>query len=544
MDAGRAAKLSAKAAIHKTEAKKPRKSLTKSERVQENNPTMAETEAEALRRAQAELDQEREEFDQRKKDLTRKENELRLAHGNLTEEVQRAVQEQAENRHRAISADELRDSLKFMAETLTSKKPDPPIFKGEKGEDPTTHTLLMKDWKEHCEYTKTILATKFPLSLRGKARLWYDDLPKDLSYNELEERFILKYNSTCHVKRDLAMTWESLKFDHTKQEIMDFIRQVKEIARLLGKNDTDIVRRLKDSMPTQVYFSILQMKNLPEIVECLEEIFESSRHMSQLGSSATTPTTQAITTKPPLFAIEEREQKQVSFALDQSKQMSQLIEQVTNLCAVIDQKSEKPYKPYPPRDNSRYRNPRSDSKSYSIDRPRRSDSRDRSRRSDSRDRYSRSDSWDRFSGSDSRDRNNRDRQPRDESRDRYRDRDRYQNRDQSGDRRENRQYQNSERSFSRDKPQSYGNNSRYSPRQPIEMRNVRCFSCSEFGHYARNCEKNQTFQPINNYYDENNSRGDFCSDYNHTPPDQNDNPDNMISDDESENERDYEDLNY
>ena len=128
-----------------------------------------------------------------------------------------------------------------------------PSFTGKKGEKPEDHTLHFEDYVQHYDIAPARQSQAFMKMLTGKARAWADmtkegaDLPvyqaTDPAVRADVEKSLKHLFLTCFAVQGrtpeaLYTEWQNLTYDPTKDDIEDFVRDIKKLAEQLGYSDT------------------------------------------------------------------------------------------------------------------------------------------------------------------------------------------------------------------------------------------------------------------------------------------------------------------
>ena len=128
-----------------------------------------------------------------------------------------------------------------------------PSFAGKKGEKPEDHTLRFKDYVQHYDIAPARQSQAFVKTLTGKARAWADttkegaDLPVYQAVDpaaradvekSLKHLFLTRFAVQGRTPEALYAEWQNLSYDPTKDDIEDFVRDVKKLPEQLGYGDT------------------------------------------------------------------------------------------------------------------------------------------------------------------------------------------------------------------------------------------------------------------------------------------------------------------
>ena len=117
-----------------------------------------------------------------------------------------------------------------------------PSFAGKKGEKPEDHTLRFEDYVQHYDIAPDRQSQAFVKMLTGKARAWADttkegaDLPVYQAVDpaaradvekSLKHLFLTRFAVQGRTPEALYAEWQNLSYDPAKDDIEDFVRDVK-----------------------------------------------------------------------------------------------------------------------------------------------------------------------------------------------------------------------------------------------------------------------------------------------------------------------------
>ena len=187
-----------------------------------------------------------------------------------------------------------------------------PMFHGKKGENPEDHCMKAEDYfkvykierdedKRRC-FTDTLFLT---------TRRWAEQLPDTVrNYefdpdNEDSKKISIKYQflqrSAVKGQTNEAMytAWMQLSFDESKDDIEEFINEVKSLAKRLGDNEQVQVMAIKNHLPLELYHNCLTINNLKDLTDFLVKVYDNPKMKEKLGirdqaTSATGGTTHAF----------------------------------------------------------------------------------------------------------------------------------------------------------------------------------------------------------------------------------------------------------
>ena len=399
------------------------------------------------------------------------------------------IMEESEDRSGDVNMRAMMSMMKTLERMNSTRKVEPPCFKGNTGEKPEPHLLKCEDYFHESGTTREKdKITSFKTTLEGKAREWYEDIEVPASWTELKTMFRSHYSIQGRSIQELHERWRSFRFDPSTMDIDAYITDVKQTGSQLNYNDAAILSTLKASVPREVFYILFEKDDLKQVIKVLKNYYRKkvsddppSTQPSPFSNLAVSSASQKSVSFEPMSDIENKLSRQG----DQLKTILNRLDDRDNFRSRDRRPSQRrpPFKPYI-------------SRGYSRDRYR-SQSRD-GYRSQSNDRY-RSQSRDGF---------------RPQSRDRYRNNDhgyRYDNRPQNSD---DRGY------YKNNGPRTYrgrgqGDNYRHRSQTPTRNRSrgrydkspvnrkpkmasktidkdkaLRCHKCNEIGHWASECQNN------------------------------------------------------
>ena len=159
-------------------------------------------------------------------------------------------------------------NVKDLAEALTEMLKDIgrhptihlPQFRGKKGEDPNDHCIKVEDYfvifgiESDDDQKKRFLETLFE-----KARRWAsiidideDTYTKDQKEKSFKWQFLKRFAKEGRTTHAAFEAWRNLKFDPAKDEVEEFMTNVKNLAATLEFNEEAQIMAIKSNMPRDV----------------------------------------------------------------------------------------------------------------------------------------------------------------------------------------------------------------------------------------------------------------------------------------------------
>ena len=309
--------------------------------------------------------------------------------------------------------------------------------------------------------------------------------------------------------------WRSFHYDENTDTIDSYIGRVKQVTALLNYGEPQILELFKNTLPSRLYYMLYQIDDLRTAIETVKRVLTKEKIDNQR--------TRQSSTSPFMKASQENSKKScekgVSFgALETIERNRDSIDKLTSLVNKLDMKldrRETQYRPrinqgrnrgcsqrqdsYRPRDRSYSR----DHGQYNINRGRQNYNNDRNNRARSRSRngYGRNDRYDyrpnyrrdnfRQDQGDQRYRNRGVSHDRNRSRQRFRSNSRNINQYNSRDQSRSRDRRQRSRTISRDREREIRprteSRSRSSSHVGTNRDRLRCYRCSEYDHFEREC---------------------------------------------------------
>ena len=208
-------------------------------------------------------------------------------------------------------------TVKDLAEALTEKlkyigrHPTIPLpqFRGKKGADPNDHCMkveyyfAMFDKESDGDQKK-----RFQETLFEKARRWastinideldgnkYDDkYTKEQKEKSFKWQFLKRFAKEGRTTHAAFEAWRNLKFDPAKDEVEEFMTNVKNLAATLEFSEEAQIIAIKSNMPRDVYGWCMQHNKLDELKKFLIELFENPGMKSAVPSITAAAETSAF----------------------------------------------------------------------------------------------------------------------------------------------------------------------------------------------------------------------------------------------------------
>ena len=94
-----------------------------------------------------------------------------------------------------------------------------------------------------------------------------------------------------------------LSFDSSKDDIEEFINEVKNLARRLGYNEQAQVMAIKNHLPLELYNNCLTINDLKDLTDFLVKVYNNPKMKEKLGIKDKATSTLGVTT--PAFCMSQ-----------------------------------------------------------------------------------------------------------------------------------------------------------------------------------------------------------------------------------------------
>ena len=232
-----------------------------------------------------------------------------------------------------------------------------PSFAGKKGEKSEDHTLHFEDYVQHYDIAPARQSQVFMKTLTGKARAWADttkegaDLPLYQAVDpaaradmekSLKHLFLTRFAVQGRTPEALYTEWQNLCYDPAKDDIEDFVRDVKKLAEQLGYGDTTALMAVQGALPLDLQNLTVNMNDLEAIKKLLIKIFDNLKMKQNYAKKEPTASTPAAGAFSQTTVIGEPHDKGMLYFLSRIDELGSKVDRLK----IRDQKARKPpYKP-------------------------------------------------------------------------------------------------------------------------------------------------------------------------------------------------------
>ena len=232
-----------------------------------------------------------------------------------------------------------------------------PSFAGKKGEKPEDHTLHFEDYVQHYDIAPARQSQAFVKTLTGKARAWADTTKEGADLHvyqaadpavradmekSLKHLFLTRFAVQGRTPEALYAEWQNLAYDPTKDDIEDFVRDVKKLAEQLGYGDTASLMAVQGALPLDLQNLTVNMNDLETVKKLLIKIFDNPKMKQNYAKKEPTASTSAAGAFSQTTVIGEPHDKGMSYLLSRMDELGSKVDRLK----IRDQKACKPpYKP-------------------------------------------------------------------------------------------------------------------------------------------------------------------------------------------------------
>ena len=215
-----------------------------------------------------------------------------------------------------------------------------PEFSGKPDKDVEAHLLRTNDWMTTHDFPETVKVQRFCLTLVGEARNWYATLePVAMMWPELQNMFRCQYSKIGNTREQLFHAWRSFHYDENVETPDAYVIRIKQVARLLGYEDLQVLEVFKNTVPNRLYWVLFSIDNLHDAVETAKRFLTKEKIERQMTGQSSTP----------FMKLTDTKRKSVTFnANDALEKTSENMERMTVLMDKMYIKLEQKAVPYKP----------------------------------------------------------------------------------------------------------------------------------------------------------------------------------------------------
>ena len=215
-----------------------------------------------------------------------------------------------------------------------------PEFSGRPDEDVEVHLLRTNDWMTTHDCPEGVKVQRFCLTLVGEARNWYATLElKEMTWPDLQTMFRRQYSKIGNTREQLFHAWRSFHCDENVETPDAYVIRIKQVARLLGYEDPQVLEVYKNMVPNRLYWVLSSIDNLCDAVETAKRFLTKEKIDRQMTGQSSTP----------FMKLTEKKRKSVSFnAKDTLEKTNENMERMTALMDKMYIKLEQKDVPYKP----------------------------------------------------------------------------------------------------------------------------------------------------------------------------------------------------
>ena len=216
-----------------------------------------------------------------------------------------------------------------------------PEFSGKPDEDVEVHLLRTNDWMTMHDFPEAVKVQRFCLTLVGEARNWYATLePIAMTWPQLQTMFRQQYSKIGNTREQLFHAWRSFHYDENMETPDAYVIRIKQVARLLGYEDPQVLEVFKNTVPNRLYWVLFSIDNLHNAVETAKRFLTKEKIDRQMTGQSSTP----------FMNLTEKRRKSVSF--DTKDILEKTNENMERMTALMDkmyiklEQKDMPYKPH------------------------------------------------------------------------------------------------------------------------------------------------------------------------------------------------------
>ena len=165
-----------------------------------------------------------------------------------------------------------------------------PEFSGKPDEDVEAHLLRTNDWMNTHDFPEAVTVQRFCLTLVGEVRNWYATLKLvAMTWPDLQNMFRHQYSKIGNTREQLFHAWRSFHYDENVETPNTYVIRIKQVARLLGYGDAQVLEVFKNMVPNRLYWVLFPIDNLHDAVETAKRFLTKAKIDRQMTGQSSIP---------------------------------------------------------------------------------------------------------------------------------------------------------------------------------------------------------------------------------------------------------------
>ena len=110
-----------------------------------------------------------------------------------------------------------------------------------------------------------------------------------MTWSELQNLFRQQFSKIGNTREQFFHTWRSFHYDENVETPNAYIIRIKQVARLLGYEDPQVLEVFKNTVPNRLYWVLFPIDNLHEAVETAKQFLTKEKIDRQMTGQSTIP---------------------------------------------------------------------------------------------------------------------------------------------------------------------------------------------------------------------------------------------------------------
>ena len=145
-----------------------------------------------------------------------------------------------------------------------------------------------------------------------------------MTWPELQTMFRCQYSKVGNTREQLFHTWKSFHYDENVETPNAYVIRIKQVARLLGYEDPQVLEVFKNTVPNRLYWVLFSIDNLCDAVETAKRFLTKEKIDRQMTGQRSTP----------FMELTDKKRKSVTF--DAKDALEKTIENMERMMVLMD----------------------------------------------------------------------------------------------------------------------------------------------------------------------------------------------------------------